>query len=173
MQRYRFRATVESGHERVLAEPARQAIISTDVNAANLDRVLNVLRGAPRTLVKADGIAFVVRDGDSCVYVEEDAVGPLWKGQRFPLRVCVSGLVITTGQPIVIPDIFADARVPHAAYASTFVRSLAIVPVGPDAALGAYWARQGYTPTDDQLEMLAAIAESAALAMGESVPYCE
>ena len=139
------------------------------MNPINLDRILNVVRGAARNLVQADGIAFVVRDGDGCVYVEEDAVGPLWKGQRFPLSTCVSGLVMNTGQPIVIPDIFADPRVPHAAYARTFVRSLAIVPVGPNAALGAYWAQQGYTPTQDQIDMLGAIAESAALAMGSEI----
>jgi hypothetical protein len=45
-------------------------------------------------------------------------------------------------QTAVIPDIFADARIPHDVYRKTFVRSLVMAPVGfdtPVAAIGAYW----------------------------------
>ena len=42
-------------------------------------------------LVGADGATFVLRDGDCCYYVDEDAISPLWKGQRFPLEACISG----------------------------------------------------------------------------------
>src|SRR5262245_36478008 len=124
-----------------------------EMPADKLDRVLTIVRGVARDLVKADGIAFVVRDGDYCVYVEEDAMGPLWKGQRFPLPQCISGMVITSGQRIIIPDIYSDPRVPLVAYSPTFVRSLAIVPVSSNAALGAYWREQGYVPSENQLDM--------------------
>ena len=124
--------------------------------------VLTVVRTAARQLVGADGVTFVLRDGKDCVYVEEDAVGPLWKGQRFPLTACVSGWVMTHNEPAVIPDIYTDLRVPHAAYRPTFVRSMAMMPVGspPLAAIGAYWAAP-HLATQDQLETLAAIADSA------------
>ena len=42
----------------------------------------------------------------------------------------------------VIPDIFADDRIPHDVYRKTFVKSLVMTPVGLDtplAAIGAYW----------------------------------
>ena len=123
---------------------------------------MNVVRKAARQLVGADGVTFVLRDGDYCWYVEEDAVGPLWKGQRFPLDVCVSGWVITNNAVAVIPDIYADPRVLVEAYRPTFVRSMAMVPVGDPAvgAIGAYWS-SNHEATKDQLETLAAIADSA------------
>ena len=43
-----------------------------------------------------DGVTLVLRDNGRCHYVEEDAIGPLWKGQRFPLESCISGWVMTT-----------------------------------------------------------------------------
>ncbi len=67
--------------------------------------------------------------GKRCYYLDEDANAPLWKGSRFPLDSCISGWVILRGQIAVIPDIYSDARIPHAAYRPTFVKSLAMVPV--------------------------------------------
>ena len=70
------------------------------------------------------------------------------------------------GSPLVIPDIYADPRVLHEVYRDTFVQSMAMVPVGqpPIAAIGAYW-KNPHTATDDELAVLVAIAESAALAL--------
>jgi response regulator RpfG family c-di-GMP phosphodiesterase len=68
---------------------------------------------------------------------------------------------------VVIEDIYADDRIPHAAYRPTFVKSLTMVPVrteDPVAAIGAYWARR-YVPTSEQLIRLQRIANSAAVAM--------
>ena len=123
---------------------------------------MKIVRSAARQLIGADGVTFILRDGDYCAYVEEDAIGPLWKGQRFPLSACVSGWVMINGQPAVIPDIFNDARVPIEAYRATFVRSMAMVPVGepPIAAIGAYWS-SNHEATQSQIEMLSAIADSA------------
>ena len=132
-----------------------------------------VVRGAARSLLGCDGITFVVRDvGEMCHYVEEDAVAPLWKGQKFPMSVCVSGWVMTHGATVIIPDIYADPRVPHDAYRPTFVKSMAMVPVGKGyAAIGAYWA-QPHAATQNEVEMLQAMAESAGLALtaGTSPP---
>jgi hypothetical protein len=138
------------------------------IDPHSLQRVMEIVRTAARQLVGADGVAFVLEDGGQCWYVEEDAVGPLWKGQRFPLDVCVSGWVISHNVPAVIPDIYDDPRVLVEAYRPTFVRSMAMVPVGSPAvaALGAYWA-QPHEATQSQLESLAAIADSAFI---ESTP---
>jgi GAF domain-containing protein len=64
-----------------------------------------------------------------CYYADEDAISPLWKGQRFPLSACISGWAIINRQSVVIEDIYADERIPHDAYRPTFVKSLAIVPI--------------------------------------------
>ncbi len=44
-----------------------------------------VVRHAARELTGADGATFVLRDADKCFYADEDAIAPLWKGQRFPM----------------------------------------------------------------------------------------
>lgn len=135
--------------------------------AHDLPAVVSILRAAARRLTGADGVTIVLRDGDLCHYVEENAISPLWKGQRFPMGTCISGWAMLTGQPAVIPDIYADPRIPHEAYRPTFVRSLVMVPVGapePIAAIGAYWAAR-HTPDTGTVTLLLAIARSAALAL--------
>lgn len=135
--------------------------------ARDLPSVIAVLRSVARRLTGADGITIVLRDGDLCHYVEEDAISPLWKGQRFPMDTCISGWAMLTGEPAVIPDIHADPRIPQDAYRPTFVRSLVMVPIGapdPIAAIGAYWATRR-TPDADAVARLRAIARSAALAL--------
>jgi GAF domain-containing protein len=134
--------------------------------APDVDHVCGVLRSVARGLVKADGVTFVLREGDVCHYAEEDAIAPLWKGQRFPMSACLSGWVMLKSLPAVVPDIYVDDRILHEAYRPTFVKSVAMVPVGtpPFAAIGAYWARE-HTATQSELEMLQAMADSAAIAL--------
>lgn len=108
-----------------------------------LEEAIDVVRQSARAICSADGVTFVLRDTDKCHYVEEDAIAPLWKGQRFPLTACISGWAMLNGKTAAIEDIYADARIPHDAYRKTFVKSLVMVPVrtdGPVAAIGAYWA---------------------------------
>lgn len=149
----------------------RQADAPIDLPAMDgprLDRVRALLQNAARQLVGADGITVVLRDGDHCLYLEEDAIAPLWKGRRFPMRECISGWVMMNASPVVIPDVLNDARIPTAVYSPTFVRSMAMVPIGherPVGAVGAYWAAVDYQATPSQLETLGAIADSAALAL--------
>lgn len=103
--------------------------------------VIEAVRLHARRICNSDGITFVLRDGDQCHYVEEDAIGPLWKGQKFPLSTCISGWAMTHGETAVIEDVFADPRIPYDAYLPTFVKSLIMTPVGERhvAAMGAYW----------------------------------
>ena len=150
-----------------MSEHALAVTLQELASAPDVERITHVVGTVARTLVGADGVTFVLRQGDQCCYVEEDAIGPLWKGQQFPLSACVSGWVMLHAQPAVIPDVYADPRVPPDAYRRTFVKSLAMVPVGQDnplAAIGAYWATH-HTATDEELEILHALADSAALAL--------
>jgi len=135
--------------------------------ARGVDEILAVVRQRVRPLLAADGVTFVLRDGNLCHYAEEDAIAPLWKGQRFPMETCISGWTMFNRDVAVIEDIYADDRIPHDAYRPTFVRSLVMVPVrteDPVAAIGAYWARP-YKPTADEVKTLQNIANCAAVAM--------
>ncbi|MEC4589538.1 MULTISPECIES: hybrid sensor histidine kinase/response regulator [Nitrospirillum] len=129
--------------------------------------VMAVVRMAARALSGADGVTFVLRDGELCHYADEDAIGPLWKGRRFPLSTCISGWVMLNRQPAVIPDIYRDDRIPHDAYRPTFVKSLVMVPVRTDepvAAIGAYWATVRM-PKAEEVALLQAVAHSTAVAL--------
>src|SRR5690349_21064385 len=59
--------------------------------ARDLSQLTAIVRAAARRLADADGATFVLRDQSQSYYVDEDAIAPLWKGQRFPLETCVSG----------------------------------------------------------------------------------
>src|SRR5689334_13731247 len=94
----------------------------------SVDSILAELRESARKLTGADGLSIILRDGDLCHYVEEDAIAPLWKGRRFPMEACISGWCMLHRQQVVIPDIYSDPRVPHEAYRPTFVKSLLMTP---------------------------------------------
>lgn len=143
--------------------------------ARNLDAVADIVRHAARELVGADGATFVLRDGGQCFYKDEDAISPLWKGQRFPLAICISGWAMLNRQATVIEDIYQDARIPHAAYRPTFVKSLVMVPIRtlePIGAIGTYWASP-YRATEQQVEMLQALADSTSVALENVQVYAE
>src|ERR1700759_182997 len=90
----------------------------------NRDGLIAAVKDTARNICKSDGITFILREGNLCHYVEEDAIGPLWKGQYFPITACISGWSMLHGQTAVIEDVFADARIPVDAYRPTFVKSL-------------------------------------------------
>ena len=62
--------------------------------AHDVDAIAAIVREAARDLTGADGATFVLRDGDQCYYADENAIGPLWKGKRFPIDACISGWVM-------------------------------------------------------------------------------
>jgi GAF domain-containing protein len=129
-------------------------------NADSLEQIERVLHVSARPLTGAHGIALILRDGDFCHYVDEDAIGPLWKGQKFPMAACISGWSMLKRQTVCIPDIRLDKRIPQNLYENTFVRSLVMTPVGtepPVGALGAYWGHV-YTASADELAIIKALA---------------
>lgn len=149
-----------------LPEPHIDDLMLALSMARGVDEILATVRAHARLLIGADGVTFVLRDGEMCHYAEEDAISPLWKGMRFPLSTCISGWAMLNREVVVIEDIYADDRIPHAAYRPTFVKSLAMAPVrrdDPVASIGAYWATR-QRPTDHQIEMLTRIANGAAVA---------
>ncbi|MFT3764703.1 MAG: HAMP domain-containing sensor histidine kinase [Minicystis sp.] len=141
----------------------------------DLEGIMAVVRRAARELTGADGVTFVLREGDVVHYAEEDAIAPLWKGRRFPATSCISGWVMINREPAVIEDVYADPRIPADVYRTTFVRSLAMVPVRPPdpvAAIGAYWARP-HRATERELKLLLSLAGSTAIALANAELYAE
>lgn len=128
--------------------------------------IIATVRSAARAALCADGVTFVLRDGERCHYVEEDALSPLWKGQEFPMSHCISGWAMLNRKTTAIADVFADPRIPHDVYRRTFVQSLIMAPVGLDqavAAIGAYWSyRRNFSQADiEGMERLAAAVSQA------------
>jgi response regulator RpfG family c-di-GMP phosphodiesterase len=143
--------------------------------ARSIPEIQELVRTAARRLTGADGATFVLRDGNQCYYADEDAISPLWKGQRFPLQQCISGWSMLNRRGVVIEDIYEDERIPHEAYRATFVQSLAMVPIrtlDPVGAIGNYWAER-HTPTDHELALLQALADSTAVAIENVRVYQE
>lgn len=135
--------------------------------AHTLSDVVKIVRVVARELSGADGATFVLRDGDMCFYLDEDAIGPLWRGQRFPMSTCISGWAMLNQATAVVPDIYADDRIPHDAYRPTFVRSLVTVPIrqiDPLGAIGNYWS-EPRTPTADEIALLEALANATSIAL--------
>lgn len=135
--------------------------------ARSIEQITRIVRHASRSLTGSDGATFVLRDGDRCHYVDEDAITPLWKGQKFPMSACISGWVMLNRIPAVIEDIYQDERIPIDAYRPTFVKSLVMVPIrsiAPIGAIGNYWANH-HQAGECELRILQALADSTSVAI--------
>jgi GAF domain-containing protein len=161
-----------NGHIAFEALPRPSRDLLTNANqrlacAATESEVASIVRTLARVLSDADGATVVFKRGDRVAYVDEDAIGPLWKGQDFPIEACISGWAIRHHQTVVIDNIYDDPRIPVVAYKPTFVNSLAMAPVRPTdpiAALGAYWATP-YRANRAQVLGLEAAAHATAVAL--------
>mgnify|MGYP001089634485 CR=1 FL=1 len=135
--------------------------------ARDIESIMAIVRRVARELCGADGATFVLRDDGKCFYADEDAISPLWKGSRFPMEACISGWAMLHRESVVIEDIYADARIPADLYRTTFVKSLAVVPIrtaSPVGAIGNYWASHRRV-TPDELKLLQALADSTSIAI--------
>src|SRR5579871_4720056 len=141
--------------------------------ARSLAEIIEIVRKAARSIAQADGATFILRDGDYCHYVDEDAIRPLWKGQRFPIGACISGWAMLHGRPAVVKEIGSDSRLPLDVYRPTFVESLVMVPIrveSPVGAIGIYWARR-HQAGETEVELLQALASSTAVALENVLLY--
>ena len=143
--------------------------------ARDLSVVMAKIGRAARALKGADGVAVILREGDTCFYADEDAIAPLWKGQRFPVGQCLSGTVMTSGEAATVEDVRTDPRVDAAFYAATFVRSMVIVPVGRPEAIGAiatYWAAPRRADAEE-VRFAQALADTMAVAIENVQLYAD
>ena len=130
----------------------------------SVEEVQSILKASARAAVSAQGVTVVRLEDNQCHYADEDAMSPLWKGQRFPVDRCISGWAMLHGHTVVVPDIRVDERIPQEAYRPTFVRSLAMIPIrpaDPTGAIGVYWADH-HVASPSELETLERLAAEAA-----------
>ena len=133
-----------------------------------------IVRTAARRLTAADGAALVLRDGPGDDYVD-DAGSPPWNGRHFTLETCVSAWSMRNHAPAVVADVRTDKRIPDEVHRPAFVKSLAMMPIrplDPVGAIGSYWTRP-HQPTDTELELLQALADSTAVALENVRAYEE
>lgn len=143
--------------------------------ARTLEEITKIVRHAARHLTGADGATFVLRDGNQCYYVDEDAIGPLWRGSRFPMSACISGWCMLNRHTVAIEDIYQDDRIPVEAYRPTFVQSLVMVPIRPESPIGAignYWA-ETHVATPEEIRLLEILANTTCVALENVQIYDE
>jgi PAS domain S-box-containing protein len=170
-----MRQQKRSAHTFCRAAPGRASEALVDAleklsAAEDLAQVARTVVEAARHLGGADGAAFVLREGDACHYIDEDAIEPFWKGRRFPTASCIAGWCMLNRATATIPDIDQDDRLARGADLGSFVKSLVVVPVGrenPSAAIGVYWA-QAQVPDSATVVVLEALARSIAAALARA-----
>jgi len=142
-------------------------VVRSLAQVRTLDEIMKIVRVAARNLAGADGATFILKDEGNSYYADEDAIGPLWKGRRFPLNACIGGWSILHKEPVAISDVYLDPRIRYDLYRPTFVKSLVIVPISqaaPIGAIGTYWARH-HIATPKEISTLQALADTVAVAI--------
>jgi GAF domain-containing protein len=128
--------------------------------SVDMREIMAIVRNTGREIIGADAATFILREGEQVFYADESAIQPLWKGQRFPISRCIGGWSMVNRSPVVIPDLAKDARIPLEVYHPTFVKSLAVVPIGvedPIGAIGTYWAVH-HRATQNEIQFLEQLA---------------
>lgn len=141
--------------------------------ADSVSRIVEIVKVSTRQLLEADGITLILKEGDQCHYIAEDAIAPLWVGMKFPLNHCIGGWAILHQEPVIIQNIYEDDRVPLSTYKSTFIKSLMMIPIHQQdiiGAIGCYWA-QLHTPTPEEVQLVQAIASTTGIAMEKVQVY--
>jgi len=120
-----------------------------------------------RRLTGADGAGVILCEGKECHHCAEDAVTPAFKGRRIPMERCISGIAMAQRHSLVIRNTLHDPRIHQPDYASSFVRALAVTPMGRTHSAGAinvYWARP-HRIKRRELVLLETLAEATAIAL--------
>lgn len=143
--------------------------------AHSLEEITKVVLAAVRELTGSEGATFVILDNGFSYYVDENAIAHLWKGQRFPINTCIGGWVMLNRKAAIIDDVSDDPRISRAVYQDTFVKSMAMVPIGTDepiGAIGTYWLQQ-HQATTEQVKLLQLLADCTAAAMANAQIYSQ
>lgn len=135
--------------------------------AREMEAIMQIVRTSARNILSADGATFILKDQEFSFYADEDAIAPLWKGKRFPLKNCISGWVMLNKQAVSIDDVFTDERIPVSEYKTTFVKSLVMAPIrklNPIGAIGVYWA-DSHHAEEEEIKLIQLLADSTSMAI--------
>lgn len=145
----------------------RLLIVSQNLCLAHsLEEITKIVLLAVRELTHSDGATFAVLDNGFSYYVDENAINPLWKGQRFPINIDISGWVMMNGQSCSTEDIVNEELVHIDVYKNNLIKSMTVVPIcseKPVGAIGTYWFNR-HQATMEELEILELLAKSTAVA---------
>lgn len=133
----------------------------------NLDELAAMVSASAREMLMADGGTLVLLEESKTHYIDESAVSPLFKGQRFPAQQCICGWAINNNSAVAIEDVHEDDRIARDAYRNSFVTSLLAVPIRtnpPRGSIAVYWSDK-HKATDVEVELLESLASSTAVAM--------
>ncbi|TAE59114.1 MAG: diguanylate cyclase [Nostocales cyanobacterium] len=145
--------------------------------ADSLEEMTKVVLTTVREVINSDGATFAILDNGFSYYIDENATNPVWKGQRFPVSLDVSGWVMTKGKTSIIEDTLHDEKGIYSyVYHNNLIRSMAVVPVMSlqrgNAAICIYWFEQ-HQITTDELKMINLLAKSAGVSFDNLLIYSQ
>lgn len=141
--------------------------------ADDLEKIIFIAKTTVRELTGADSTAIVLREGNKCFYIDEDAKYPFWKGQKFPIESCISGLSMINQSTIVVEDINKDKRIEKSLYRNTQINSLLVVPIkvcDPIGTINCYWSNY-HKPAIENIKLAQALADITAITMENAQVY--
>ncbi|WP_254449610.1 GAF domain-containing protein [Anabaena sp. UHCC 0253] len=151
-------------------------IVTQDLfQARSLNKIMEIALVAARKITESDGATFVLLDHGFCYYAEENAIAPLWKGQRVPLNHSIAGWVMLNCQPVIIADVYSDDRLIRNFYETTFVKSMMMVSLcsqKPMGSIGTYWQNY-HEPSIETLRLLQTLADITLATMANFQAYSE
>ena len=131
------RERILSGQAALIAQQdaliAAQAAVTRA--AGDRDAILDALvAGVMRAIPQAEGGVIELREGDELVYRSGRGALAAHVGRRLSLDGSLSGHCLTTGKPVLCPDVLLDPRVNRDAIVSLGMRSAIYVPVARGSA---------------------------------------
>jgi hypothetical protein len=154
-------------HERYVPQLERLVQVIQELGRArDMEAVVARVCAAARELSGSDAAVLVLREGELAHVVGEDADTAYWKGRRFRIAESVTGWVIEHAEPVVLDDIHVDPRVSADIYRASYVKSMAVMPLGRPAlgSLSNLW-RGRHQPTAEELKVMGMLADAAAVAL--------
>jgi len=135
--------------------------------AHELSEVYHTAVSAARRLTDAESSAMIIKEGDTCQCVDEDASEPLLKGQKVSQGDCIADYVLSSGKPMIVEDMEKDLQITKEPFKNIQVKSLAIFPIHSQVTLGAMallW-RESYSFKTDETRLIETLLDAASQAI--------
>ncbi len=132
------------------------------------EKIRKIATEAVCQITNCQEASFFIKEKDQCLCTEESGRKKLWKGKHFPMDSSISGWVIQNQEGAIVRNIGKDKRITAETFQDTFVQSLAIVPVGTNGAIGAYWPTKHKASTTE-ISLLESLAENTNIALNNAI----